>query len=73
LPRVSAQVSIKVKDSKLPATGPLLIALVRERSRHFEIVGLGCPNFTRQKFPIYPFVNWLNDVDTDDAEKPSKI
>ena len=55
LPGVSAQVSIKVKDSKLPATGPLLIALVRERSRHFETFGLGCPNFTRQKLPIYHF------------------
>ena len=55
LPRVSAQVSIKVKDSKIPATGPLLIALGCEWSRHFETFGLGCPDFTKQKLPIYHF------------------
>ena len=52
---VAANVTVKVKDSKIPATGPLLIALGCEWSRHFETFGLECPDFTQQKLPIYHF------------------
>jgi hypothetical protein len=52
---VAANVTVKVKDSKIPATGPLLIALGCEWSSHFETFGLGCPDFTQQKLPIYHF------------------
>lgn len=67
---LSALATVKVKDTKLTATGPLLIT-------HWGMSGPGILKLSawgarilhdrNYQFTIY--VNWLNDVDTDDAEK----
>ena len=70
LPGVSAQVSVKVKDTKLTSTGPLLIT-------HWGVSGpailklsaWGARILFEKKYQFTIFVNWLNDIDTDDVEK----
>ena len=67
---VSTLATVKVKDTKLSATGPLLIT-------HWGMSGPGILKLSawgarilhakNYQFTIY--VNWLNDVETDDAEK----
>ena len=67
---VAALATVKVKDTKLSATGPLLIT-------HWGMSGPGILKLSawgarilhdkNYQFTIY--VNWLNDVETDDAEK----
>jgi predicted Rossmann fold flavoprotein len=67
---VSALATVKVKDTKLSATGPLLIT-------HWGISGPGILKLSawgarilhdkNYQFTIY--VNWLNDLETEDAEK----
>jgi predicted Rossmann fold flavoprotein len=67
---LSALATVKVKDTKLTATGPLLIT-------HWGMSGPGILKLSawgarilhdrNYQFTIY--VNWLNDVDTDDADK----
>ncbi len=67
---VSALATVQVKDTKLSATGPLLIT-------HWGMSGPGILKLSawgarilhekNYQFTIY--VNWLNDVETDDAEK----
>jgi predicted Rossmann fold flavoprotein len=67
---LSALATVKVKDTKLSATGPLLIT-------HWGMSGPGILKLSawgarilhdkNYQFSIY--VNWLNDVDTDEAEK----
>ena len=66
---VSALATVKVKDTKLSATGPLLIT-------HWGMSGPGILKLSAWGARIlhdknYQFtisVNWLNDVDTEDAE-----
>lgn len=70
LPGVSAIVSVKVKDSKLTSTGPLLIT-------HWGMSGpailkmsaWGARILFEKNYQFTIFVNWLNDVDADEAEK----
>jgi len=70
LPGVSAQVSVKVKDTKLASTGPLLVT-------HWGISGpailklsaWGARILFEKSYQFTIFVNWLNDVDTEDAER----
>ena len=70
LPGVAANVTVKVKDSKLKATGPLLIT-------HWGVSGpailklsaWGARILHDKKYQFTIFVNWLNDVATEDAEK----
>jgi predicted Rossmann fold flavoprotein len=67
---VSALATVKVKDTKLSATGPLLIT-------HWGMSGPGILKLSawgarilhdkNYQFTIY--VNWLNDLETEDAEK----
>ena len=67
---VAALATVSVKDTKLSATGPLLIT-------HWGMSGPGILKLSawgarilhdkNYQFTIY--VNWLNDVETDDAEK----
>ena len=67
---VAALATVKVKDTKLSANGPLLIT-------HWGMSGPGILKLSawgarilhakNYQFTIY--VNWLNDVETDDAEK----
>ena len=67
---VSALATVKVKDTKLLATGPLLIT-------HWGMSGPGILKLSAWGARIlhdknYQFtitVNWLNDVETEDAEK----
>ena len=72
LPGVSAQVSIKVKDSKLPATGPLLIALGVSGPAILKLSAWGARILHDKNYQFTIFVNWLNDVATKDAEKMLK-
>ena len=70
LPGVSAQVSIKVKDTKLTSTGPLLIThwgMSGPAILKLSAWGARILNDKNYQFTIY--VNWLNDVATEDAEK----
>ncbi|MGM8361525.1 NAD(P)/FAD-dependent oxidoreductase [Flavobacterium sp. ARAG 55.4] len=70
LPGVSAQVSVKVKDTKLTSTGPLLIT-------HWGLSGpailklsaWGARILHDKNYQFSIFVNWLNDVDTKEAEQ----
>jgi hypothetical protein len=67
---VAALATVRVKDTKLSATGPLLIT-------HWGMSGPGILKLSawgarilhdkNYQFTIY--VNWLNDVETEDAEK----
>jgi predicted Rossmann fold flavoprotein len=70
LPGVSALVLVKVKDTKLTSTGPLLIT-------HWGMSGpailkmsaWGARILSEKNYQFTIFVNWLNDIDTDDTEK----
>ena len=73
LPGVAAQVTVKVKDTKLTATGPLLIT-------HWGISGpailklsaWGARILHDKNYQFTIFVNWLNDADTAEVEKKLK-
>lgn len=70
LPGVSSVVSVKVKDTKLSATGPLLIThwgMSGPAILKLSAWGARILHDKNYQFTIY--VNWLNDVDTEDAEK----
>ncbi|MFV8336364.1 NAD(P)/FAD-dependent oxidoreductase [Flavobacterium sp. RSP29] len=73
LPGVAAQVTVKVKDTKLSSTGPLLIT-------HWGMSGpailrlsaWGARILHDKNYQFTIFVNWLNDADTTDVEKKLK-
>ena len=73
LPGVAAQVTVKVKDSKLTSTGPLLIT-------HWGISGpailklsaWGARILHDKNYQFTIFVNWLNDADKEEIEKKLK-
>ena len=70
LPGVAANVSLKVKDTKLNSTGPLLIThwgMSGPAILKLSAWGARILHDKNYQFTIY--VNWLNDVDTGDAEK----
>ncbi|MBD0724219.1 flavoprotein [Flavobacterium sp. L1I52] len=70
LPGVSAQVSVKVKDSKLASTGPLLIThwgMSGPAILKLSAWGARILHDKNYQFTIY--INWLNDVDTEEAEQ----
>jgi len=70
LPGVSAIVSIKVKDSKLTSTGPLLIThWGMSGPAILKLSAWGARILFEKNYQFTIFVNWLNDIDTDDAEK----
>lgn len=70
LPGVSAQVSVKVKDTKLSATGPLLIThWGMSGPAILKLSAWGARILSEKNYQFTIFVNWLNDVATDDAEK----
>jgi predicted Rossmann fold flavoprotein len=70
LPGVSANVNVKVKDTKLESTGPLLIT-------HWGISGpailklsaWGARILHDKNYQFTIYVKWLNEVDTVDTEK----
>lgn len=70
LPGVSTQVSVKVKDTKLTSTGPLLIThWGMSGPAILKLSAWGARILAEKKYQFTIFVNWLNDLDTDDAEK----
>jgi len=70
LPGVSAIVSVKVKDTKLTSTGPLLIThWGMSGPAILKLSAWGARILFEKNYQFTIFVNWLNDVDTDEAEK----
>jgi predicted Rossmann fold flavoprotein len=70
LPGVAANVSVKVKDTKLNSTGPLLIThwgMSGPAILKLSAWGARILHDKNYQFTIY--INWLNDVDVEDAEK----
>jgi predicted Rossmann fold flavoprotein len=70
LPGVAANVSVRVKDTKLNSTGPLLIThwgMSGPAILKLSAWGARILHDKNYQFTIY--VNWLNDVDSEDAEK----
>lgn len=70
LPGVSAQVSVKVKDTKLTSTGPLLVThWGMSGPAILKLSAWGARTLFEKNYQFTIFVNWLNDVDAEDAEK----
>ena len=70
LPGVSAQVSVKVKDTKLTSTGPLLVThWGMSGPAILKLSAWGARTLFDKNYQFTIFVNWLNDVDLEDAEK----
>ena len=70
LPGVSAIVSVKVKDTNLTSTGPLLIThWGMSGPAILKLSAWGARILFEKNYQFTIFVNWLNDVDTDDTEK----
>jgi len=70
LPGVSAVVSVKVKDTKLTSTGPLLLThWGMSGPAILKLSAWGARILFEKNYQFTIFVNWLNDVDADDAEK----
>ena len=73
LPGVSAQATVKIKDSKLESTGPLLIThWGMSGPAILKLSAWGARILSDKNYQFTIFVNWLNDVDTDDVEKKLK-
>jgi predicted Rossmann fold flavoprotein len=70
LPGVSAIVSVKVKDTKLTSTGPLLIThWGMSGPAILKLSAWGARILHDKNYQFTIFVNWLNEVATEDAEK----
>ncbi|HMI06441.1 MAG TPA: aminoacetone oxidase family FAD-binding enzyme, partial [Flavobacterium sp.] len=70
LPGVSALVSVKVKDTKLTSTGPLLIThWGMSGPAILKLSAWGARILNEKNYQFTIFVNWLNDMDFEDAEK----
>jgi len=70
LPGVSAHVSVRVKDTKLTSTGPLLIThWGMSGPAILKLSAWGARILFEKNYQFTIFVNWLNDVTTDEAEK----
>lgn len=70
LPGVSAVVSVKVKDTKLNSTGPLLIThWGMSGPAILKLSAWGARILFEKNYQFTIFVNWLNDIDADDTGK----
>ena len=70
LPGVAAQVTVNVKDTKLESTGPLLIThWGMSGPAILKLSAWGARTLFDKNYQFTIYVNWLNDVDTEDAEK----
>ncbi len=73
LPGVATQVSIKVKDTKLISNGPLLIThWGMSGPAILKLSAWGARILHDKNYLFTIFVNWLNDLDTEDVEKVLK-
>lgn len=70
LPGVAAQVTVNVKNTKLESTGPLLIThWGMSGPAILKLSAWGARILFDKNYQFTIFVNWLNDVDMEDAEK----
>jgi predicted Rossmann fold flavoprotein len=70
LPGVATQAAVKVKGTKLESTGPLLIThWGMSGPAILKLSAWGARILHDKNYQFTIFVNWLNDVDTEDAEK----
>lgn len=73
LPGVTAQVSVKVKDTKLETSGPLLIThWGMSGPAILKLSAWGARILHDKNYQFTIFVNWLNDLDAEDVEKNLK-
>ncbi|WP_338646447.1 NAD(P)/FAD-dependent oxidoreductase [Flavobacterium sp. KS-LB2] len=73
LPGVATQVTVKVKDTKLTTTGPLLIThWGMSGPAILKLSAWGARILHDKNYQFTIFVNWLNDEDTADVEKKLK-
>ncbi|MFV5684814.1 NAD(P)/FAD-dependent oxidoreductase [Flavobacterium sp. GB2R13] len=73
LPGVAAQVTVKVKDTKLTSTGPLLIThWGMSGPAILKLSAWGARILHEKNYQFTIFVNWLNDADKEDVEKKLK-
>jgi predicted Rossmann fold flavoprotein len=73
LPGVAALVTVKVKDTKLISTGPLLIThWGMSGPAILKLSAWGARILHDKNYQFTIFVNWLNDEDTADVEKKLK-
>ena len=74
LPGVAAQVTVKVKDTKLTSTGPLLIThWGMSGPAILKLSAWGARILHDKNYQFTILVNWLNDEDTADVEKKLKV
>jgi predicted Rossmann fold flavoprotein len=73
LPGVAAQVTVKVKDTKLTSTGPLLIThWGMSGPAILKLSAWGARILHDKNYQFTVFINWLNDADKEDVEKKLK-
>jgi len=73
LPGVATLVTVKVKDTKLVSTGPLLIThWGMSGPAILKLSAWGARILHNKNYQFTIFVNWLNDLDSEDAEKTLK-
>jgi predicted Rossmann fold flavoprotein len=73
LPGVAAQVTVKVKDTKLTSTGPLLIThWGMSGPAILKLSAWGARILHDKNYQFTIFVNWLNDEEATDVEKKLK-
>ena len=73
LPGVAVQVTVKVKDTKLSSTGPLLIThWGMSGPAILKLSAWGARILHDKNYQFTIFINWLNDEDTADVEKKLK-
>ena len=73
LPGVAAQVTAKVKDTKLTSTGPLLIThWGMSGPAILKLSAWGARVLHDKNYQFTIFVNWLNDAEKDEVEKSLK-
>jgi predicted Rossmann fold flavoprotein len=69
LPGVSALATVKVKNTKLEASGPLLIThWGMSGPAILKLSAWGAPILAEKKYQFAISVNWLNDIDMAEAE-----
>ena len=73
LPGVAAQVTVKVKDTKLASTGPLLIThWGMSGPAILKLSAWGARILHDKNYQFTIFVNWLNDAEKEEVEKNLK-
>lgn len=70
LPGVSALVTVKIKDTKLTSTGSLLIThWGMSGPAILKLSAWGARILHDKKYQFTIFINWLNDIETQECEK----